>query len=404
MVKQQLASHDRAYEEEMERRQKKREEEQQLRRGQQERLACADEKKAAQTQEICALLERASRQLDGWEGADTSLARQLDTLQQNFALFGPSDQLEEQLRHFCDTTLPALRKQRVREVRQARFSSPAAEFAGAASTGHEFVSLHMNEEKEPACGQDGAWLRFLERLQALRQTQRMIGTIRAEELLGQAAQFAPEQRNWFLLQTEEELLEMEREAELFQTIWQKKQDQAEEMRLDYLAACALCEVRPQDTTDWPPHTVERETQRLLETHQRLRERQYVTHAFSQVLGQYGIEFEEMQEVDAGRIELRYSMKDSADIRVIRSDAGAFEMEFLGTINEEEASRDARRAITEKAHAFCRLLPEISRKLKEKGILFDQTAIRQPSEETVRIVSRRRGNRRVGRNEQKEMHS
>ena len=313
------------------------------------------------------------------KGETGALREQLQTMQNSFSMFGATTQLQHRLEEF---------ERRVYEEAQVRSAAASVHVpeihAVLQDQSKTFVSLQGGEEPATETVRQTPWQRFLERLEVLRQAQAPLGETRAEQLLEQAGQIPAEQQNLFLLRCRDELEEMERTVAEITGAQEQGRARKQQLWEKYLALCLLHEQEPTLSETADAAVLERETSRLYEQYKKEKERQYVTNAMTQVLEQYGIAFDSMEADASHTLHLRYHMDGGAELQVSRSDTGAFEMEFSGVTTGQTASMEDRRQVTEQARSFCSLLPRIGEELRRRGVLFDQVAVQQPNEQTIRI--------------------
>lgn len=323
-------------------------------------------------------------------GENRMFEEKLLMLDHALGMFGANPQFFAELTRLLEEEIPAQRI-KISEVRMhdqevLRAEKASAGYGAAQDKSAEFVSLRQNIE-EGAHQNKTPWEQFLARLSALVKKQEIFGETTALELLEKAEQIEASQQTLFLLQNRDEVDEMEREASDLCETTQEQLQSVQKMYDAYLGACLLCEEDPVLTETSLYTELEFEYNRMQEKYQNLRRQQYITKAFSDVFMEYGIDFTSMEEDEKGRLHLEYSMDEQAGLHIMRSASGAFEMQFSGHTKSAEASLDERRQAVEKAHSFCKYLPQIAEALKERGILFDQMMVKEPAEESIRMESR-----------------
>lgn len=367
----------------------------------------ADAQRKARAGQVQRLLHCAEEEVQRCEnaGANGVLRERLQTMQNAVSLFGATQQIQQQLELFLQQEIPAAREQVLQDAEQRRMEQVMQQKLPVPSNVHDasiqFVSLQTTGQAglEPYTS---PWQAFVQRLQMLRLEQETLGETRAGEILAEAEKTEAGQRNLFLLKHQAEVEALERSYAGLQEACRMRQEQRQQLQDRYLALCVLCQVRPTLPDDAAETQLERECGVLLAQYQKEKERQYVTNAFSEVLGSFGIEFESMHTDTNGQMQMQYHISTQAALQITRSDAGAFEMQFAGMTEGEQASLDEKRQAVEQAHAFCKRLPEIAAALRERGIVFDQVAVQQPTEETVAMVSEKGRNRIVRKQKAREM--
>lgn len=367
----------------------------------------ADAQRKARTGQVRQLLRRAEETVRRCEaeGANGELRERLQTMQTTFSMFGASRELQQQLELFVEQEIPQERERVLQAAEQRRIEaalrqkSPLPSNVQGASM--PFVSLRTAVQPG-ASPYTSPWQNFVQRLQRLQAQQETLEESRAGEILAEAEKTAPEQRNLFLLNHQAEVEMLEQNCAAFQAACRMQQEQKQHLLDRYLALCVLCQVQPALGQDAAGAELERECEALLAQYEKEKERQYVTNAFSEVLESFGVDFEAMDTDADGQMRMQYRVSAQAALQITRSDAGAFEMQFAGTTEGEQASLNEKRQVVEQAHSFCRRLPEIAAALRERGIVFDQVAVQQPTEETVAMVSARRNTRVAQTQKAREM--
>lgn len=343
------------------------------------------------------MLETAAENVAACEklGNSADLRERLRTMQEGFSMFGASGELQRQIEHFITEEIPARRQQLVQETEKAReqkdLKESMAAHANLKDQSTKFVSMQTDVSDERT-RYTSPWNRFVQRLQALSAGQQPLGDTRSQELLEKAQQLPASHRNRFILQNETTVRQMERELAEMETLQDTGAEWHSHLWDQYLALCMLCDVQPALTEDASEIQLEHENETLFARYQTEKERQYVTNTFSQVLDSFGITFEAMETDGFGQLQMKYHISEQAQLQITRSDAGAFEMQFSGTSADEVASTDEKRQVVEQAHAFCQKLPQVAKALQERGIVFEQVAVQQPTEENVKIVHRREQNK------------
>lgn len=345
------------------------------------------------SQQITQLLANAQSQIRNCGSASVSgsLDEQLKTMQTGFSMFGATQELQRQLEHFVNEEIPRQREL-VREqdeqhrMEEALQQNAALAGANVRDASRQFVSMQTTAQTKEA-EYTSPWDNFVRRLEKLSLQQQVFGETQAQTWLEEAKQVAPAQRNLFLLQHQAEIQAMEEACMELTDAFQAHSEQLRQLQDRYLALCMLCEIQPTLPEEASEADLEKEVSALFEQYSKARERQYITNAFSEVLEDFGIDFEAMQTDEHGQLQMRYHISHQAGLQITRSDAGAFEMQFTGTAEGETPSLDEKRQVVEQAHSFCKRLPEIAAALGARGILFDQVAVQEPSEETVAMISR-----------------
>ena len=328
-------------------------------------------------------------------GQSEDLVEQLRTMQQGFSMFGSSDQLQMQVQYFIAEEIPRYRQQLMQdaEKRQSKEAFQAFQALHANCKDHsaQFISMQIGQADTPEF-YVSPWKQFVQRLRAVCNNQLPLGDTRGQDLLEQALQVDEAQRNRFLLHHEATVKQIEEELASI-TLYQ---DQCTEWRDTlynrYLALCMLCDIYPSPLDEISDMELEHTTETLFAQYQKQKERQYINNAFSQVLDHFGIAFESMDTDEYGQLQMKYHISDRAHLHITRSDTGSFEMQFSGVSDGETASIDEKRQIVEQAHLFCQKLPQVAKALEERGILFHQVAMQQPTEENIHIVSHCRESR------------
>lgn len=349
------------------------------------------EKRKQRAIQVKQMLQRAAqsvRQLEAM-GADGTMRERLQTMEQGLSMFGASEELLAQVKRFNLEELPRRREEMMQanlasqeqQLQRARRQAPAQVRDGSTN----FVSMQTAADQQPQ-QHKAPWDLFVQRLEHLCEKEDQLGEVQAHQMLEAARQTAPARRNLFLLQNQDALDQLEQQLAALDDVRQTGDEHRRQLQDQYLALCMLCNEQAVLGDSADTAALERENERLFRQYQKEKERQYVTNALSQVLEQFGIEFEEMQTTANGRLHLKYQISQQAQLHITRSDTGAFEMQFAGTTDGETASMDEKRQIVEQAHSFCSHLPKIAAALQQYGIQFDQTAVQEPTEETVVIRS------------------
>lgn len=337
------------------------------------------------------MLQRAEQSVKRLEdlGADGTMRERLDTMERGLSMFGASEELLAQVKHFNLEELPRHQEQMLQEkltsqeqqIQQVQQYVPVQVKDGSTN----FVSMQIVPDRQQQQHKT-PWDMFMRRLEVLCEKEDQLGEVQAHQMLEEAQQTMPAQRNLFLLQNQNMLDQLEQQLAALDDIRQTGNEHHRKLQDEYLALCMLCNERAELTESADTTELEQENARLFHEYQKVKERQYVTYALSQVLEQFGIEFEEMQTTANGCLHLKYQISQQAQLHITRSDTGAFEMQFAGITDGETVSMDEKQQIVEQAHSFCSHLPKIAEALRQYGIRFDQTAVQDPTEETVIIQS------------------
>lgn len=360
----------------------------------------ADAQRKARAGQVQRLLHYAEEEVRRCEaaGANGVLHEHLQTMQNAVSLFGATQQIQQQLELFLQEEIPAVREQVRQDTEQRRMEQVMQQklpvHSNVKDESMQFVSLQTTVQAGLE-SYTSPWQTFVQRLQTLCLEQETLGESRAGEILAEAEKTEPGQRNLFLLKHQAEVEALERSCAGLQEACRMRQEQKRQLQDRYLALCMLCQVSPTLPDDTAETELERECSVLLAQYQNEKECQYVTNTFSEVLESFGIDFESMQTDANGQMQMQYHISAQAALQITRSDAGAFEMQFTGMTEGEQPSLDEKRQVVEQAHSFCKRLPEIAAALRERGIVFDQVAIQQPTEETVAMVSEKNRNQ-IGR--------
>lgn len=345
-------------------------------------------RRAVQLKQMLQRAEQSVKQLEAL-GADGTMRERLHTMKQGLSMFGASEELLAQVKHFNLEELPR-RKEQMMQQRQAsqeqQLQRAKRQMSVQVKDGStNFVSMQTEPEQQKP-QHKVPWDLFIQRLKILCEKEEKLGESQAHQMLEEARQTAPARRNLFLLQKQDQMEQLEQQLAALEDVRQIGDAHRQQLQDQYLALCMLCGEQTVLTSSADTTELELENARLFHQYRQEKERQYVTNALSRVLEQFGIEFEEMQTTANGHLHLKYQVSQQAQLHITRSDTGAFEMQFAGTIEGETASMDEKRQILEQAHSFCSHLPKIAAALQQYGIQFDQTAMQEPNEETVAIHS------------------
>ena len=334
-------------------------------------------------------------------GEAPSLHEMSDTLHRSREMFGDGKELLKELNDLMFVIIPGMaeegrEKQEADRVEQ-HLNAIAVENFRIVDTGEEFISLQTlaQETKNP---QKTPWERFMERLKAVADVEKMYFETEAEEMLIEAQNLAAGRQNFFIQQNEIKLQEMEDQAEEYRSRQKNISEKTMEYYCMYLAMIEKTGGIPVYTKEdlfdsYAVQDMRDETEAMAEVYKKKRERQYTVNAFSTVMKRHHLQFENMTTDGDGFERLEYSMDEQTGIRITRSESGAFEMQFQGHSKGDSLSLDEKRSITEKAKHFCSLLPDIKKELNEEfGITFSQTSPQTPDIENIEI-SRRSGQMR-----------
>lgn len=352
----------------------------------------ADTQRKVRTQRVESLLHQAEKIVQHCETEEIKdfLRERLRVMQTSFSMFGATTEIKQQLEQFLQREVPEA-QEKARQMAEQKFTEEALQgqhnlFSNVEDTSLEFVSLRTKEEQKQNA-YISPWQSFVEKLQKLCLQEEELGEKRAQILLKEAERTVPDCRNLFLLNHQAEVEDLEKAYVDLEAARKMQAERTDKLQNRYLALCMLCRVRPALLEDVSDVELEKECKALFARFQKEKEQQYVTNAFAEVLESFGIDFESMQTDDLGQMQMRYHISAQAELQVIRSDAGAFEMQFSGISEGEQASLDEKRQVVEQAHSFCKRLPQIAEALRKRGIVFEQVGLQEPNEDTVAMVPR-----------------
>lgn len=360
-----------------------------------------EESRNQMKQEVQQLMKLAQERLIEAEkafGMDESLRDQFEMFKSSAELFGVNQALLGQLRVFVQQNLEENVEQ-ARESAEAERISKCMDEDGfnrmlSEDRSVEFVSM-APEKTEKLVHTVSKWDGFMARLEAVAASS-AVGD-QAQTLLEQSCGIEERRRNAWMLRNEKALKAMENESRFELAEQKEMREKQDRLYSEYLAVYMLSgATEPMLERNVQTAWLESECRRLRGLYEEKRIQEYMNHAFSEVLGGYGIAFQGAEYDGNGLVTMEYSMDDVAGLQITRFASGGFEMQFGGHFQGNEASLDEERHVQEKAFSFCQLLPQIAADLEARGISFSNVMVKQPQEQEVVSLGRRCSVQQYGR--------
>ncbi len=353
------------------------------------------------------LLEQAAARIGAMEDIPEKegLLDTLADMQSGVDRFGVTAQSIERIRALVRETIPAallrIHETQESERMEQELQSRIRVQSTVADESIDFVSMKVQAEEKKEARRP--WDLFVSRVRLLAAAQDEFGGFGAQELLEEMEDVAPGAQSLFMMRHEDDVAQWEEEAAAFAASVEQTKAQKTALYASYLrayrvygAAFALPLLDEGESIS----RIESEMNRIEALLVERRRQEYLETSFREVFEAHGLAFESMH-AEEQNLHIEFAMDEESGVRVSRSEAGAFEMVFVGK-SAGAVSSDQRRRVCEKAKKFCDLMPAIGEALAARGIYFDQRILLEAEAEAIAFESGEQTRRHIDK-KAKAMH-